>query len=67
MTKKNPGTPTVAGLRLTGTESEIELLLAVFRGKGFSWKSNGRFYPQREPNQYACYLHHIEWGPTESE
>ena len=67
MTKKNHGTPTVAGLRLTGTESEINLLLAVFRGKGFSWKSNGRFYPQRESNQYACYLNDIQWVPTEPE
>jgi hypothetical protein len=57
---KLPNIPTAAALRLTGTKSEIELVLAVLRGKDFFWKTNGKFYPQRgEENQYAYYLN---WG-----
>jgi len=35
-----PNIPTTAALRLTGTKSEIELVLAVLRGKDFFWKSD---------------------------
>jgi hypothetical protein len=44
---KLPNIPTTAALRLTGTKSEIELVLAVLRGKDFFWKTNGKFYQQR--------------------
>ncbi|MEG5016008.1 MULTISPECIES: hypothetical protein [unclassified Microcoleus] len=44
---RQPNIPTAAALRLTGTKSEIELVLAVLRGKDFFWKTNGKFYPQR--------------------
>jgi len=53
--------PTTAALRLTGTKSEIELVLAVLRGKDFFWKTNGKFYPQRgEESQYAYYLNDLQ-------
>ncbi|MEG4302578.1 hypothetical protein [Microcoleus sp. D3_18a_C4] len=56
-----PNIPTAAALRLTGTKSEIELVLAVLRGKDFFWKTNGKFYPQRgEDNQYAYYLNELQ-------
>jgi len=56
-----PNIPTTAALRLTGTKSEIELVLAVLRGKDFFWKTNGKFYPQRgEENQYAYYLNDLQ-------
>jgi hypothetical protein len=58
---KLPNIPTTAALRLTGTKSEIELVLAVLRGKDFFWKTNGKFYPQRgEENQYAYYLNDLQ-------
>ena len=58
---KLPNIPTTAALRLTGTKSEIELVLAVLRGKDFFWKTNGKFYPQRgESNQYAYYLNDLQ-------
>lgn len=58
---KVPNIPTTAALRLTGTKSEIELVLAVLRGKDFFWKTNGKFYPQRgEENQYAYYLNDLQ-------
>ncbi len=56
-----PNIPTTAALRLTGTKSEIELVLAVLRGKDFFWKTNGKFYPQRgEGNQFAYYLNDLQ-------
>ena len=56
-----PNVPTTAALRLTGTKSEIELVLAVLRGKDFFWKTNGKFYSQRgESNQYAYYLNDLQ-------
>lgn len=56
-----PNIPTTAALRLTGTKSEIELVLAVLRGKDFFWKTNGKFYPPRgEENQYAYYLNDLQ-------
>ncbi|MEG4853546.1 hypothetical protein QUB10_22005 [Microcoleus sp. B5-D4] len=58
---RQPNIPTTAALRLTGTKSEIELVLAVLRGKDFFWKTNGKFYPQRgEENQYAYYLNDLQ-------
>lgn len=58
---RQPNIPTAAALRLTGTKSEIELVLAVLRGKDFFWKTNGKFYPQRgEDNQYAYYLNDLQ-------
>jgi hypothetical protein len=58
---KLPNIPTTAALRLTGTKSEIELVLAVLRGKDFFWKTNGKFYPQRgEENQYAYHLNDLQ-------
>jgi len=58
---KLPNIPTTAALRLTGTKSEIELVLAVLRGKDFFWKTNGKFYQQRgEGNQYAYYLNDLQ-------
>ena len=64
---KLPNIPTTAALRLTGTKSEIELVLAVLRGKDFFWKTNGKFYPQRgEENQYALTTsttcNYLNWG-----
>jgi hypothetical protein len=51
---KAPNIQTTTVLRLTGTKSEIELVLAILRGKDFSWKTNDRYYPQRgEGHQYA--------------
>lgn len=56
-----PNIPTTAALRLTGTKSEIELVLAVLRGKDFFWKTNGKFYRQRgEENQFAYYLNDLQ-------
>ncbi|MEG4317701.1 MULTISPECIES: hypothetical protein [unclassified Microcoleus] len=56
-----PNIPTTASLRLTGTKSEIELVLAVLRGKDFFWKTNGKYYPQRgDSNQYAYYLNDLQ-------
>jgi hypothetical protein len=44
-----------------GTKSEIELVVAVLRGKDFFWKTNGKFYPQRgEGNLYAYYLNDLQ-------
>ena len=58
---KLPNIPTAAALRLTGTKSEIELVLAVLRGKDFFLKTNGKFYPQRgDENQYAYYLNDLQ-------
>ncbi|MEG3967488.1 hypothetical protein QUA00_07640 [Microcoleus sp. T2B6] len=58
---RQPNIPTTAALRLTGTKSEIELVLAVLRGKDFFWKTNGKFYPQRgDDNQYAYYLNELQ-------
>lgn len=58
---KLPNIPTTAALRLTGTKSEIELVLAVLRGKDFFWKTNGKYYPQRgDSNQYAYYLNDLQ-------
>ncbi|MEG5031322.1 hypothetical protein QUB36_29850 [Microcoleus sp. AT8-B1] len=58
---RQPNIPTTAALRLTGTKSEIELVLAVLRGKDFFWKTNGKFYPQRgDGNQYAYYLNELQ-------
>lgn len=58
---RQPNIPTTAALRLTGTKSEIELVLAVLRGKDFFWKTNGKFYPQRgDDNQYAYYLNDLQ-------
>ncbi|MEG4499223.1 hypothetical protein QUB05_19365 [Microcoleus sp. F10-C6] len=58
---RQPNIPTTAALRLTGTKSEIELVLAVLRGKDFFWKTNGKFYPQRgDENQYAYYLNDLQ-------
>ncbi|MGB8688308.1 MAG: hypothetical protein WCD53_13350 [Microcoleus sp.] len=58
---KAPNIQTTTALRLTGTKSEIELVLAILRGKGFSWKTNDRYYPQRgEGHQYAYYLNDLQ-------
>lgn len=62
-----PNTPTMAALRLTGTKAEIELVLAVLRGKNFFWKTNGNYYPQRgDENRYAYYLNELQLPQVET-
>ncbi|MEG3844043.1 hypothetical protein [Microcoleus sp. herbarium14] len=58
---RQPNVPTTAALRLTGTKSEIDLVLAVLRGKCFFWKTNGKYYPQRgDANLFAYYLNELQ-------
>ncbi|MEG4076415.1 hypothetical protein QUA30_27820 [Microcoleus sp. Pol14C2] len=53
--------PTQAAMRLTGTNAELKLCLSALLDKGFTWKSNGRYYPQRgEGNKYAYYLDDLQ-------
>lgn len=51
---------TTAALRLIGSKEEILMILAAFARKGFIWKTNGKYYPQRDnPNKFAYYLNYF--------
>lgn len=53
--------PTETAVRLSGTNAEIKLCLAVLTDKGFTWDSNGKYYPQRgENNKFAYYLNNLK-------
>jgi len=54
-------TDTNMAVRLTGTNTEIKLCLVTLLDKGFSWDSNGKFYPQRnELGKFAYYLNNFQ-------
>jgi hypothetical protein len=51
---------TSAKLRLTGTKNEIGVLLSSLLGAGFRWKTNGKFYPQRDSTtEFSYYLNDV--------
>jgi hypothetical protein len=57
MTKKQQG----ADIRVVGTKSQIDNLLAAFTAKGFTWQSNEHFYPRiGQPNFFSYYLENLE-------
>lgn len=53
-----------ANIRVVGTKAEISGILAAFKGKGFTWRSNEYFYPRiGQPDVYSYYLEAFECAP----
>ncbi len=51
-------------VRLVGTRSEIEELLAILSGVGVAWRASGHFYPRiGEPNRFSYYLDGVQAPP----
>lgn len=60
MAKRQAG----ASIRIIGTKAEIHGILAAFREKGFTWRSNEHFYPRiNQPELYSYYLENFEFTP----
>lgn len=50
-----------ADIRVVGTRSQIDNLLAAFSAKGFTWKSNEHFYPRiGQEGFFSYYLENLE-------
>jgi hypothetical protein len=51
---------TTAALRLIGSKQEILIVLEGLAHKGFKWKTNGKYYSQRDnPSRFAYYLNYL--------
>jgi hypothetical protein len=51
---------TTAAFRLIGSKQEILIVLEGLAHKGFKWKTNGKYYPQRDnPTRFAYYLNYL--------
>jgi hypothetical protein len=51
---------TTAALRLIGSKQEILIVLSALASKGFKWKTNGKYYSQRDnSNRFAYYLDYL--------
>lgn len=51
-------------MRLTGSKAEIEYTLSVLEVKGFSWESNGKYYPRRGETAKFSYLNDVIAPPA---
>jgi len=53
-----------ADIKIVGTKSQINNLLAAFSANGFAWRSNEYFYPRiGQQGFFSYYLENLECVP----